>query len=80
MTGFEPQTSGIGSNCSTNWATQLQPFLSQAEAALLRRREEVEARKQKVERFPSNLGQFFYKIIYFGFPDTFINNPSFINH
>ena len=21
MTGFEPQTSGIGSNCSTNWAT-----------------------------------------------------------
>ena len=21
MTGFEPQTSGIGSDCSTNWAT-----------------------------------------------------------
>ena len=21
MTGFEPRTSGIGSDCSTNWAT-----------------------------------------------------------
>ena len=25
MTGFEPQTSGIGSDCSTNWATQPLP-------------------------------------------------------
>ena len=25
MTGFEPRTSGIGSNCSTNWATQPLP-------------------------------------------------------
>ena len=25
MTGFEPRTSGIGSNCSTNWATTTAP-------------------------------------------------------
>ena len=25
MTGFELRTSGIGSNCSTNWATQPLP-------------------------------------------------------
>ena len=25
MTGFEPRTAGIGSNHSTNWATQLLP-------------------------------------------------------
>ena len=25
MTGFEPRASGIGSNCSTNWATTTAP-------------------------------------------------------
>ena len=28
MTGFERRTSGIGSDCSTNWATQLLPLIS----------------------------------------------------
>ena len=28
MTGFEPQTSGIGSDRSTNWATTTSPILN----------------------------------------------------